>query len=114
MISIQDVVEFFKTENPNKSESTYNTMRFNIIRLQKIHDKDINDLSIDDFINIKKNMKLLNEKYSLNTIIQTLMGIKLFLRFKEVKTDLPNSYNDELKKLCASKQEVIEKNEMTE
>ncbi len=117
MISVQDIINYFMDKNPNKSASTYSTMRFNIIRLEKITQKDINDLSKKDFMNIKQIMTDM-DTYSLNTKIQTLMGIKLFIRFKEdsgeSKSDLENTYNEELKKLCATKQEKEEKNEMTE
>ena len=103
MLSIQDVITFYKKINPNRSESTYTTMKYNIIRLEKITEKDINDLSKKDFMNIKKIKKNI-DKYALNTKIQTIMGIKLFIRFKEangeIECDLLNSYNDVLKDYC--------------
>jgi len=114
MISIEDVISFFRETNPNKSEGTYTTMKYNIIRLEKLHKKDINDLSVEDFSNVKENMKIISAKYSLNTKIQTIMGIKLFLRFKGATEDLINKYNEELKKDCNVCKEVIEKNEMTD
>tara|TARA_R110002153_G_scaffold274315_1_gene448479 strand:+ start:21094 stop:22173 length:1080 start_codon:yes stop_codon:yes gene_type:complete len=117
MISVQDIINYYTEKNPNKSPSTYSTMRFNIIRLEKITQKDINDLSKTDFMNIKLIMTAM-DTYSLNTKIQTLMGIKLFIRFREANGDtsscLEHTYNEELKKLCATKQEKEEKNEMTE
>tara|TARA_R110002072_G_scaffold271842_5_gene431840 strand:+ start:536 stop:1513 length:978 start_codon:yes stop_codon:yes gene_type:complete len=92
-------------------------MKYNIIRLEKITEKDINDLSKKDFMNIKKIKKNI-DKYALNTKIQTIMGIKLFIRFKEangeIECDLLNSYNDVLKDYCNTSKEIIEKNEMTE
>ncbi len=117
MLSIQDVINYYKDINPDKSESTYTTMKYNIIRLEKITEKDINDLSKKDFMNIKKIKEKINN-YALNTKIQTIMGIKLFIRFKEhngeIQSDLLNSYNDVLKDYCNTSKEVIEKNEMTE
>jgi len=113
MISTEDVIEFFKNENPDKSISTYTTMKYNIIRLQKITNTDIDDLTIDDFVPISSIMDEV-EKYALNTQIQTIMGIKLFLRFKEADTSLITEYNDILKELCNSCKEAIEKNEMTD
>lgn len=113
MISIQEIINWFREENPNKSESTYNTMKYNIIRLEKITKKDIDDLCIGDFENISK-VKKSFETYALNTKIQTVMGIKLFLRFKEASGNLIDKWNEELKTLCGKSKEIVEKNEMTE
>tara|TARA_R110000823_G_scaffold2257_8_gene9226 strand:- start:707 stop:1750 length:1044 start_codon:yes stop_codon:yes gene_type:complete len=113
MISIEDVIEYFKNENPDKSSSTYSTMKYNIVRLQKITGIDIDDLTIDDFVSISSIMDEV-QKYALNTQIQTIMGIKLFLRFKEADSSLITEYNDILKDLCNSCKEVIEKNEMSD
>ena len=122
MISIEDVLNFYRNENPNRSESTYTTMKFNIVRLEKLFGKDIDDLNLKDFSAIKKVNKLL-EQYALNTQIQTIMGIKLFLKYKgdlnKEKNGMMNKgliekWNIELKALCGKSKEVVEKNEMTE
>ncbi len=113
MISIQQIINWFREQNPDKSESTYNTMKFNIIRLEKITKKDIDDLCISDFENISK-VKKSFDTYALNTKIQTIMGIKLFLRFKEANANVINKWNEELKTLCGKSKEIVEKNEMTE
>lgn len=113
MISVEDVIEFFRNENPDKSVSTYTTMKYNIVRLQKIFMKDIDDITLDDFVATASVMEEV-EKYALNTQIQTIMGIKLFLRFINADKSFIYVYNDILKELCANSQEVIEKNEMSE
>ena len=114
MISIEDIINYYRKENENRSESTYTTMKYNIVRLEKIYNKDIDDLTVKDFSSIKKTSKLL-ENYKLNTQIQTIMGIKLFLKFKgEINKGLIDKWNDELKVLCGKSKEVVEKNEMTE
>lgn len=113
MISVEDIIDFFKNENPDKSSSTYTTMKYNIIRIQKITSTDIDDLTIDDFVGIKSIMDEI-EKYALNTQIQTIMGIKLFLRFKDADISLISQYNDILKDLCNTAKDIIDKNEMTD
>lgn len=113
MISIQDIVNYYMDVNPNRSASTYSVMKFNLIRLEKITKKDINDLSITDFENIKKVIKLF-EHYALNTQIQTIMGIKTFLKFKEAPEILLSKWNEVLKTQCETTKQVIEKNEMTD
>ena len=114
MISIQDIVNYYMDVNPNKSESTYKVMKFNLIRLEKITEKDINDLSVEDFENVKKVIKLFDYRYALNTQIQTIMGIKTFLKFKEAPQTLILKWNEVLKVHCDKTKKIIEKNEMTE
>lgn len=120
MISIQDIINYYETINPNKSSSTYSVMKYNLIRLEKITQKDINDLSSIDFKINKQFIENL-DKYALNTKIQTIMGIKLFLRFLAFKENdnkkydsLINLWNDLLKTSCDENKKKIEKNEMTD
>lgn len=112
MISIQDIINYYMEVNPNRSSSTYSVMKFNLIRLEKITGKDINDLSIEDFTNTKKMSKLF-EHYALNTQIQTIMGIKTFLKFKEAPESLILKWNGILKTHCDKTKIITEKNEMT-
>lgn len=112
MISIRDVIEFYKMTNPDRSESTYSVMKFNIVRLEKITKLDINDLTIKDFENINETIKKFSH-YALNTQIQTVMGIKTFLKFKRAKENLIDKWNIELKSLCDETKIIIEKNIMT-
>lgn len=122
MISIMDIINFYRKENPNRSESTYTTMKYNIVRLEKLFEKDIDDLTLKDLSGIKK-VQILLDVYKLNTQIQTIMGIKLFLKFKGdlnkeqnglMNTGLIDKWNEELKVLCGRSKDVVEKNEMTE
>jgi len=113
MISIQDIINYYMEINPNRSTSTYSVMKFNLVRLEKITKKDINDLSIQDFENTKKFVKLF-EHYALNTQIQTIMGIKTFLKFKEAPESLILKWNEILKTHCDKTKVITEKNEMTE
>lgn len=113
MLSIQDIIEFYKVESPNKSPSTYITMKYNLVRLQKLLDKDISEIVVNDFKPLTKLIDLF-DKYALNTRIQTIMGIKLFLRFKDANEKTINEYNDLLKDLCAESKVITEKNEMTD
>ena len=113
MITIQDIDDYHRQINPYKSNSTYSTMRYNIIRLQKITKKNIDDLIIDDFVDLKS-VKILLEKYALNTQIQTLQGIKIFLKFKNADIDLIENYNNLVKEFSNKSKEISEKNEMTE
>jgi len=112
MISIQDIINYYREVNPNRSNSTYNVMKFNIIRLEKITSKDINDLSIKDFEHIPKTEKLFAH-YALNTQIQTIMGIKTFLKYKDAPNALILKWNEILKIYCDKTKKIIDKNEMT-
>ena len=112
MISIEDVIAFFRKNNPDKSISTYTTMKYNIIRLQKITEKDIDDLNIDDLSDTNFIEKQL-EHYALNTKIQSILGIKLFLKYKKSDKNLIEKYNDILKEYIQLNKDQIDKNEMT-
>jgi hypothetical protein len=112
MISIEDIIDFYKIESADRSLSTYTTMKYNLVRLQKILRKDINDIVINDFRPISKIILVL-DKYALNTRIQTIMGIKLFLKYKEANEKVIDEYNNLLKDLCIESKVITEKNEMT-
>ena len=113
MISIQDIIEFYKEVNPNKSESTYTTMKYNVKRLEKITQKDIADLSISDFVNLKKIQSNL-DSFSLNTQIQTICGIKLFLKYKNANEHIIKNYELIMARLCGENQKKIESNELSQ
>ncbi len=113
MISIEDLVEFYEKTNPNKSASTYSTMKYNISRMCKILKMDIDDVKLSDLADIKKFEKEM-ENYKLNTKIQTILGVKLFIKYKNGNMSQVEPFNQLLKKYCLENQKEIEKNEMSE
>jgi len=113
MISIEDLVEYYEEKNPNKSASTYSTMKYNLARMAKILKKDINDIKLSDLADIKKFEEAMKD-YKLNTKIQTILGVKLFIKYKNGNMSQVEPFNQLLKKYCLENQKNIEKNEMSE
>tara|TARA_R110002012_G_scaffold10961_3_gene49347 strand:- start:2200 stop:3249 length:1050 start_codon:yes stop_codon:yes gene_type:complete len=113
MISIEDLIEYYEKINPNKSASTYSTMKYNLIRMSKILKKDINDIVLSDLADIQKFEKSMKD-YKLNTKIQTILGVKLFIKYKNGNMSQVEPFNQLLKKYCLENQKDIEKNEMSE
>ena len=122
--NLEELTNFFHSINPNKSQSTYNTMKYNLMRIAKVANIDFIDIdstTLNPLIFVPQ-----MSNYSLNTRIQTVLGIELWIKYKLAK--LPHSakqkiilYNNLktkwdviLKKMCADKNVEINKNEMTD
>ena len=81
MLSLNAVLNDFKEINPNRTESTYNTMKFNLFRLTKITNIAFADLNPEIFNNPTYIIDLIDKKYSLNTRVATILGIIVLLKY---------------------------------
>lgn len=121
--TLDEILSFFHQINPGKSQSTYTTMKYNLQRISKVANIDFIDI---DATTIQPTTFLLKmEKYSLNTKIQTILGIELWIKYKIAKiphgsktkiekyNQLKFKWDRLLKEMCNSKTEQINKNEMT-
>lgn len=121
---LDEILTFFKTINPNKSQSTYTTMKYNLMRISKMAKIDFTE--INELILQPKYLECAMNKYSVNTQIQTILGIELWIKYKLAKLSIGSKSKIEkyntlklkwdgiLKSLCNEKNETINKNEMTE
>ena len=98
-MNIEDMVNKYINENGSKSKSTAQTLTTSLIRLTKILDKDFKNIKVKDFKNTNKIIDLITESYSLNTTIQTILGIIKYLTFKEAEEDLIDEYRQILNEL---------------
>jgi len=91
-------------------------MESSLKRLGKVLDKDIDKIKISDLEDVEGIMDILTEKFSLNTVIQTILAIKLIL--KNVKTKkaekLVEKYHEILNELINERNSNIEKQEKTQ
>ena len=120
---LDEIMTFFKTINPNKSQSTYTTMRYNLLRIPKMTKIDFietcESVLQPDFLEIPMS------KYSVNTQIQSILGIELWIKYKiaklsvgsKIKIAKYNALKDKwdvlLKSLCNKKNDTINQNVMT-
>lgn len=108
-------LQWYRTSNPQKSKATYDAMRYNLTRLCKLFECEFDDLNKDNLlIDPENTKKLLRDKYSLNTTIQTILGIKWYLLFKGGSNNLVKKYEILLKELTEENQAIIEQNELTD
>ena len=108
-------IDWYRTANPQKSPATYDAMKYNMTRLCKLYECNFDELNKDQHLNDTENTKkILRDKYSLNTTIQTILGIKWYLLFKGGSSNLIKSYERLLKELTEENQAIIEQNELTE
>lgn len=121
--TLNEIITFFENINPNKSASTYTTMKYNLIRIAKMGKVDFID--IDATTIQPKNLEEAMATYSVNSQIQTILGINLWIKYKIVKLNnsskskidayntLKNKWDVLLKDLCNQKNKKIEENKMT-
>lgn len=93
------MVQKYITENGSTSPSTAQTLTTSLKRLSKVLDKDFSNIKIKDFKNTTKIIDLITESYSLNTTIQTILGIIKFLAFKDADEELIDDYRQILNEL---------------
>lgn len=113
-LNINDMVQKYITENGSKSPSTAQTLTTSLKRLSKILDKDFSKIQIKDFKNTTKIIDLVTESYSLNTTIQTILGIIKFLAFKDADEDLIDDYRQILNELIQERNSTQGKQEFKE
>lgn len=113
-LNINDMVQKYITENGSKSASTAQTLTTSLIRLTKVLDKDFSKIQIKDFKNTNKIIDLITESYSLNTTIQTILGIIKFLAFKDADEDLIDEYRQILNELIQERNSSQGKQEFKE
>ncbi len=122
--SLEEIINYFKEINPNKSASTYTTMKYNLIRISKLGQIEFSEIDATTITpeNIAEGMS----KYSVNSQIQTILGIQLWIKYKLVKLEngskkqidsynlLKGKWDIQLRELCNTKNKRIEENQMTE
>ena len=121
--TLTEILTYFENINPNKSASTYSTMKYNLIRIAKMGKLEFID--IDATTIQPKNLETAMDTYSVNSQIQTILGINLWIKYKIVKlgnnnkskidsyNTLKNKWDVLLKDLCNQKTKKIEENKMT-
>jgi|TARA_R100001440_G_scaffold3979_1_gene9357 hypothetical protein len=102
---MEDFLDKYQKSNGTKSKSTISTMKQNIIRIEKLLGKKIDDFNEKDFKNVNGLVDEITEKYTLNSSIQTLLGIIKFLTFGDFNNSLIEEYREVLNEL------VIERNQ---
>jgi len=118
-VSVLSVVKWYENNNPNKAKSTYLGFRYSLIRIEKIMKIAIADLNINDF----KDMTKFNEgetenNYSLNTKIQTNLGVCNLLKYYLTKINtegenIKKKWDKRLSELSNEKKEVGLKQSLT-
>ncbi len=101
---MDDFLEKYQKSNNTKSKSTMSTMKQNIIRIEKLIGKKIDDFKVSDFKDINKVVDLITEKYNLNTAIQTILGIIKYLTLNNIESQVVEDYREVLNEL------VVERN----
>lgn len=110
-------LEWYRQQNPKKSKSTYDAMKYNYIRIRKTmccSETDLSDLNEDDFVDINSIVNKIYPEFSLNTTIQSCLGIKYYCLFRGFKEGIIKDCDSCLKTLIKDKNEIIEKNELTD
>lgn len=92
-----------------KNKSSINTIQQAILRIEKILDKDFEDLKLKDFEDVESLINTLTENYSLNSVITTIINLKKFLKYKKAKDSLINEYNDYINDLVKERDEDKQK-----
>ena len=113
-LNINDMVQKYITENGSKSASTAQTLTTSLKRLPKVLDKEFSKIQNKDFKNTNKIIDLITESYSLNTTIQTILGIIKFLSFKDADEELIDDYRQILNELIQERNSSQGKQEFKE
>jgi len=114
VISVQSMIKWFKTKNPNKAESTYLGFKYAIIRIEKILNITIADINIVDFRDFDRfNKGERANNYSLNTKIQTNLGVLNVIKFLNGDEDLLKKWDKRLNTLTTEKKEQGLKQSLT-
>lgn len=112
---MDNLINQYIESNGSKSKSTRTTMISSLKRLAKVLDKDVDKIKVSDLENVEGVMDMLTEKFSLNTVIQTILGIKLVLRnLKGKKAEkLIEKYHEVLNELINERNSNGDKQEKT-
>ncbi len=114
---MNDFLEWYEKSNPNKSKSTYDAMKYNYVRIKKTmccSETDLSDLNEDDFVDINSIINKIYPEFSLNTTIQSCLGIKFYCLFRGFKQEIIKDCDSCLKTLIKDKNEIVNKNELSE
>ncbi len=126
MTDLAEYISLFKEQTPNLSHNTYKTMSGNWKRLKKI--LKINDLeqaiNNEEVNNPNMLVNKIKEEFSLNTTIQTILGIQKLLQLeiqsnnyedfdRDYYASLLGDYNKYLKVCCNRNQAIINENKLT-
>jgi hypothetical protein len=114
---MDDFVKWYEQQNPNKSKSTYDAMKYNYIRIRKTmccSETDLSDLNENDFNDPAVIINKVYPDYSLNTTIQTCLGIKYYCLFRGFKDEIQKLCDSCLKTLIKDKNEIINSNQLSE
>ena len=95
---MDEFLEKYQKSNNTKSRKTMETMKQNILRIEKLVGKKIEDFKISDFKNVNKIVDLITEKYNLNSAIQTILGIIKFFTLNNYESQIIEDYREVLKK----------------
>jgi len=102
---MDEFLEKYKKSNGTKSERTILTMKQNILRIQKLINKKVENFKLSDFKNVNKIVDLITENYNLNSAIQTILGIIKFFDLNGFGSDIIEEYREVLNEL------VVERNQ---
>lgn len=120
MLLLNTVLNDFKEINPNRSESTYITMKYNLFRITKILNIKFSDLNPTLFLNPTYIIDLIDKKYSLNTRVATILGIIVLLKYfhKNNPTNFTSSlifmYEKKLNISSVKVNKIIDEQQLTE
>lgn len=81
---MEDFINYYLSKNNSTSTSTKKTFKQNIIRIEKLLEKEILKWNTKTFNNIENIKNKLNDNYSTNTIINTILTISKWLEYKQL------------------------------
>ncbi len=102
---MEEFLDKYQKSNNTKSRKTIETMKQNILRIEKLIGKKVEDFKISDFKNVNKIVDLITEKYNLNSAIQTILGIIKFFTLNNYESQIIEDYREVLNEL------VVERNQ---
>ena len=101
---MEDFLEKYQKSNGTKSKKTIETMKQNILRIERLIKKKVEDFKLSDFKDVNKIIDLITEKYNLNSAIQTILGIIKYFDLNDYSSELIEEYREVLNEL------VVERN----
>ena len=75
------------------NKTSLSTISQAMVRIEKILDKDLEDIKIKDLKDSEAIVDTLTENYSLNSVITTIINLKKFITYKKGSAELVNEYN---------------------
>ena len=111
---MEEIIEDYLNNNGSKSASTKTTLQTGLKRLEKVLEKDFDNIRISDFKNAEKIVDKITDMYSLNTTISTILSINRFLLFKKANVKLISQYREILNELIQERNKNLGKQEFKE